>query len=182
MAIVYEIPHTSRFLATTTQFVGTFNVPTPGVYDFGSATAPVAVNTNVRVLQFQPNAVYFIERLSLGADVAEETYLQSIVTLPSLQFRKELQRTAVYERVIPCTQLIDNREVGAWVFSDRSDDWLTLTLTGVLTQVPATVGQATITLYVGLSIFQVDSNWYTANFRNVLRPGVGAVMRGQRKV
>jgi len=178
MAIVYQIPHTSRFIATTTAFVGTFNVPTPGVYDFGSTLVPVAANTNVRILQFQPNAVYFIERMSLGADVAEETYLASITTLPTLSFRKELQRTAVYERVLPCEQLIDNREVGAWVFSDRSDDWLTLSLTGVLTQVPATVGKATINLYVGLSIFQVDSNWYTANFRNVLRPGIGAVLRG----
>jgi len=179
VSLFFKIPHTARFIATSTEFVGTFNAPTIGVYDFGSAAAPVAANTNIRVMQYKPNTAYLIERLSLGGNIGEETYLDSLQTVPMLSLKRERGKgTSLYERPIPFVQFIDSREVAVWTWSDKSNDWLTLSLTGVLNQVAATVGKTTIRLFVGLSIFAVDSNWYQKNIRAALKPSIGGSLRG----
>lgn len=181
MSVFFKIPHTARYIATSTEFVGTFNVPTPGVYDFGNAAAPVAANTNVRVLQYKANTAYLIERMSVGGNLGEETYLDSLQTVPLLAFKREKGKgTSLYERPIPFVQFVDSREIAVWTWSDKSDDWLTLSLTGVLNQVAATVGKPTIRLFVGLSIFAVDSNWYQKNIRAALKPNIGGSLRGGR--
>lgn len=177
MSVFFKIPQTARFLSTSSTFVGTFNVPTVGVYDFGSFTAPVAVNNRQRILSLKNNTVYLIERLSLGGNIGEETYLDSINTLPTLTLGRERSDMIVYQRPLVFSQFIDNREVAAFVHSDKSDDWLVGSVYGVLNQVPATVGKTPINLYVSLSIYAMDNKAFNAAFRDRLAYTTGQAMR-----
>jgi len=172
MSIFYQVPQTSRFIPTANNFEAAFNVPTLGKYDFG-----IAGNAQQEIIPLQPNTVYLIERLRVAGTIAEGDYVESIDTLPLVSINRSIRDERVYSRPIPIVTYAEGWEVGAWVLSDKAGDLLTMTFTGVLNQIPSTVGLASIRVSVSLSIFAVDSGWFNTHFRNELSPTIGQSLR-----
>lgn len=162
MALQYSIPKTSVYLQTTNQFNAAFNVPTPGLYDFNTVA-----NTNRTVLALNTNAIYLINRITIGGTIPQEEYLFNLVTTPLivLRFAKESQR--VYPLRIPIVQFLDGLEAVAWFWTEQKDDILTMSITtGQLSQDAFLVGTASVNLNISLSIFEINDNGFIQQFKN----------------
>jgi hypothetical protein len=154
--------------------VATFNVPTPGAYDWN-----VAANQNQTILALQPNTIYLIERLSTGADISEIDFLDAIRTLPQLTLRKTQGNRSQTVYALPLRVLNYDRNGGvvAWVYTDRSGDLLTGSLLGVLNQTPALVGRGSVTLNAAFGIYAVEDRNYLVHFREQLSGSIGQSLR-----
>jgi hypothetical protein len=172
MSIIYQIPQTSRFIPTQNTFTATFNSPALGGYSFD-----VAGNKGQEVLPLQPNSVYLIERLRMSATVDNGDYVSSVVAVPNVILQRSIRNERVYSRPIPVQIYTDGWEVGAWVLSDKAGDKLTMTLEGLLAQVPNTVGVASIKVTVSLSVFEISTAWFNSHFRNQLSESIGQSLR-----
>lgn len=161
MALVYSIPKTARFRQVVNTFVATFNVPALGQYDFG-----VAGNTGQAVIDLEPNSIYFLDRVNVGGTIEEGEFLNAVATFPRLRFRYLIENPAVYPAPLPIVNYIDNQEVSAWVWSDKSNDSLVADLTGVLNQTPFLVGVGTVTLAVQLNLYQISESAFVSAFKN----------------
>lgn len=173
MSIKYQIPTQSRFIATSTIFSAVFNAVTPAKYDFANTTA----NQNVIVLRLQPGTIYLIERLSVGGNITESQFLESIDTFPVLTIKRSSSRESVYSQGIPIVHYFDGLECAAWVHSDKNDDDLTLSLSGLLSQLPSMIGILTARIQVSLSIYAIESSYFSGSFRDVLSTSIGQTNR-----
>lgn len=169
MSINYQIPTQARFIPTSTIFTAVFNAITPARYDFTGTTT----NQNVNVLLLQPGTIYLIERMNAGGNISEEQFLGSIDTFPELTVRRSASREGVYNRGIPIANYFDGMECAAWVFTDKKDDYLTLSFTGLLAQLPSMVGIATAKVQISLSIFAIESAYFNGSFRDGLGRTIG---------
>lgn len=162
MSLSYSIPKTATYLPTRNEFTAAFNVPTPGVYDFN-----IAANQNRPVLNMNQNAIYLINRITIGGTISQEQYLSNLVLLPLmvLKFTKENQR--VYPLSIPLVQFSDAQEAVAFFWTDKSDDALTMSIpTGQIGQDASLVGVPSVKLNISLSIFEITDNGFIQNFKN----------------
>lgn len=170
MSINYQIPTQSRYIPTSTIFQAVFNAITPARYDFTNTPG----NQNVNVLLLQPGTVYLIERMNAGGNLSEEQFLESIDSFPELAIRRSASRgEGVYNRSIPITNYFDGMECAAWVFTDKKDDWLTLSFSGLLRQLPSMVGILTAKIQISLSIFAIESAYFNGSFRDGLGKSIG---------
>jgi len=169
MSIFFQIPQQSRYIATSTIFTASYNAPTPGRYDFD-----VPTNQNLAVIELQPGVVYLLERYSSGGTLSENSFLESIDIFPELTIKRSLSGQIIYQRPIPIVNYADGIESSAWIFSDLgSNDFLTLSLSGSLKQLPVMVGIAEVKLQLGLSIYAIDSAYYNTAFRDVQNISIG---------
>jgi len=169
----YVIPHSARFIPTTNIFTATFNAPTVGAYNFG-----IAANANQVVTRLLPGSVYLIDRISIGGDISEGSFLDAIETLPQLTLRKSQTKEIVYEKSLPIVQYIDDQDVIAWVETKKSDEDLTVDLTGLLDQTADLVGEVDIKIFVSYSIYAIESSVFEFWFRTVLSNQTGEQVRG----
>lgn len=170
MSIKYEIPRRSRFLQPAMRAVATFNVPTPGVYDF----AGQAVN----ILTMEPNALYFIERINVGGDIPEEEYLFAIQTLPTAQYFDSVTQQQVFPLPLALNNYIDNQETNAWAYSDQTGHVLQLRIAGVLRATPFLIGVVSVALNIQSNIYEITDTAYIKSFRDLgQRSEVGAVVQ-----
>lgn len=174
MSIVYKIPTQSRFIPTSTIFQAVFNAITPATYDFGNTPT----NQDVNVLQLQPGTVYLIERISTGGNITESQYLESINIFPQLTIKRSISRETVYNKSIPIVNYYDGMEAACFVISDKSNDFLTLSFSGLLNQLPSMVGIAIAKMQISLSIFAVESAYFVGSFRDQLSSSIGQDNRG----
>ncbi|MFA5235092.1 MAG: hypothetical protein WC390_11895 [Sulfurimonas sp.] len=168
MSIIYQIPQQSRYVSTSTIFTGTFNVPTPGLYDFG-----IPANQDIDVLELKPGVVYLIERMSIGANIAETEFLSAIQDFPQLTIKRSLSAQIVYQRPFPIVNFADGIECAAWIHSDKQNDFLTLSLKGTFAQTPAMIGLAELKIQISLSIYAIDSAYYNVSYRDVQNISIG---------
>lgn len=176
MSIVYQIPHTARFISTYNKFTAVFNTAwEPGKYTFDQ----VAANEDQLVLKLLRGTIYLIERISVGGDIDEEVYRSAIITTPALAILKRKQgKQIVYQQPMPIANYIDDQDVTAWVKSDKDDDELLLTMTGTFNQTAAMVGLSTFSLFVSYSIYAIESTEFAKSFRGVLSNQVGREVTG----
>lgn len=174
MSISYQIPHTSRYIPTTNTFIATFNNPTLGKYDFTGGAVQ-----NQTVIQLFRDTIYLIERISVGGDLSEQVYRESIFsTVPILTLRRKQGNQIVYKNPMPIPNFIDDQDITAWIISDKQDDELLLSLDGVLTQVAETVGRDTLKLFISYSIYAIESSDFARAFRGDLSRSVGQEVIG----
>lgn len=169
MSVSYQIPPQSRFIPTANVFQATFNVPTPGVYDFTNNV----LNQNVTIMKLKPNTVYIIDRISAGGNITEGQFLESISDFPLLYIKKKIGKENVYTKPIPITNFFDGSEASAWFHSDKLGNELQATFTGVLNQLPSMVGLATAKIQISLNVFAVDSNYWNISYRQQLSKTIG---------
>lgn len=169
----YYIPHTARYIPTTNIFTAAFNVPTAGKYDFD-----VDANKNQIVEEIKPGSTYLIDRISIGGDINEGTFLDAIEVLPELTLRLSKTKEIVYKKPQPIVQYIDDQDIVAWVKTNKSDDFLTLDLTGVLDQTAELIGTSDVKLFVSLSMYAIESKVFEYWFRDTLSNQTGQQVRG----
>lgn len=169
MSVSYQLPTQARFISTSTIFTAVFNAITPGRYDFTNTVT----NQNVTVIPFQPNTVYFIDKMSVSGNITEEQFLESIDVFPILYIKKKIKTENVYQNPIPIANYYDGSEISAWVNSDKNDDELQFTFQGMLAQPASMVGIGTVKLQVTLNIFAMDSSYYNRHYRDGQLPSIG---------
>jgi hypothetical protein len=162
------VSHKAKFLPTDTRFNGNFNVPALGGYDFN-----IPANQDVQVLKLIPDSVYYIDKLSIGANIAREDFLGAISTVPLLTFKHLIGKEIVYSKSLPIVQLYEQKEATVYFKSQKENDWLTLSLTGLLIQTANLVGIDPITLDISLSIYQMYEKdfitWFEKSGQDVLK-------------
>lgn len=162
MSLMYPLPQKFKFNSTTTIFSAAFGVPTPGFYDFN-----VAANV-INLFEMQRNVVYYLERMSLGGNISEENYLNSIAVLPQLSFESSLTGEKLFMQSLPVVKFYDDRQATSFIYSDKQNDFLVLRFTGVLKQIPATIGLASIDINLTLSIYEIKDKDFNIAFRDVV--------------
>ncbi|RQW04067.1 hypothetical protein EH223_08480 [candidate division KSB1 bacterium] len=169
MAIIKSIPLNSAFIQRNVIFTGTFNVPTLGVYDFN-----VAGNTDVVLLaKLNPDHIYMFERYSFSATLDEGVFLSAINTMPTIGVKMDLNRASVYQYPMPLGNYVDGQEAVAYFKTDKPDDTLRITMRGVLNQVAAMVGIATVRAIFTCNIYDISDSKWCQEFRREVNIGAG---------
>lgn len=175
MGVTYQIPHTARFIPTTNIFNALFNVPTIGKYNFETAA-----NTGLHVLDLKRGTTYLIDRISIGGNITEGVYLDSIDSLPELILKRKKSGEIVYKTSFPVVNYVDDQDLIGWVKSEKGGDSLIVDMKGILNQTAALVGVLSVRIHVSYSIYAIDSTVFEAKFRGVLSPRVGEQVIGGR--
>lgn len=173
MSIVTRLPHQARFVQTSNIFTAEFNkvngvVTGTGKYDFGQL-----INADVLVLPTQIRSLYFIERINVGGSISEGDYLEAINIIPLCSLKRLKKSEIIYKRPIPIVNFIDNQEANAWFVSDKDGDAIRMTVTGLLDQTAALVGEQYVKLQISLNIYIVESARYVAAFMDALGDRAG---------
>lgn len=169
MSVSYQIPTQANFIPTSTQFSALFGVPTPGVYDFTNTTG----NVNVSVLKIEPNTIYMIDQIHVGANLTEGQYLESINTFPQLYVRKKIKNRNLYKFPVPIANLIDNGDMTNFFYTDNKNDELIMTFEGILNQLPSMIGISPVIVQISLNIYAIDAAYFAGAFRDVLNKSIG---------
>src|SRR5271157_4952358 len=174
--ILTKIPHNAKYIPASVIASAQFNTPTVGQYSF-----VVPGNTSIPLLTYQPNTWYFIDSLSVGGNISEEEYCQSIAVLPSIVFKRLIGFGGVPESVytypLPIPKYAENRELAVFTHSDKKDDKLIVDVSGILNQIPATVGISPISLNFAIAIFQMDEKGFNEAMRQEISPSFGQAQR-----
>lgn len=159
MSINWNIPRSALFYPTKTIFTAVFNDPIPGKYSFNRAE-----NTNVQLIELKKNSVYLIERMSAGGNIPEETYFSAQEINPELILKRSISKERVYPLPIPVLNFVDGAEIVAWVISNKKQDYLTATFTGLLRQTALLNGENSITISINLSIYEISNTDFYSKF------------------
>jgi hypothetical protein len=154
----------ARYIPTENIFRAPFGAPVVGKYSFGMQGAYDAItllNVNQVVIDLEPNSWYLIERAFVGGNIGADEYFNSIdpastTYLPRFEIKKKLAGSIVNVKAVPIVQFFQNRESPVWINSQKKTDQLLMSLTGILVQIPTTLGTAEIQITVGLSIYQMS--------------------------
>lgn len=168
MSIIYQIPHTSRFIETNNTFVANFNNPELGKYSFDNAA-----NTEVELLKLNQGSVYLIERMSVGGNITEGQYNDSIDILPTLTMKRSVDGMVVYKKPFPINNYKDDSEVVTYVVSEKEHDTLIADFRGILNQTAVLVGVPSVKIFVNFSIYAIEDNRFYNKFRGIIGDNVG---------
>lgn len=163
MSIPKWIPDSSKFIQTVNRFTGTFNNPTPGVYDFTNNAA----NDDQIVLPLVNNQIYFLEKINFGATVPEGDFLLSIATLPQMILKYQRTGEVVFQKPFNPVNYIDNQELITWIHSNKGQEVLIMSFTGVLNQIAAFVGITNIVAQVTLNIYEIKDTDFKEKWRSM---------------
>jgi hypothetical protein len=156
--ILHNIPFKSRVIPTE----NTFSAPFIGSYDFGA----VAGNQRQTVFKLDANSVYFLDNFSVAGNIASEAFLSSIIDIPAMTLSRKNDRQLIYTRSFPISQFYQNKECTCFVDSNKGDDELQISFSGILAQVSDTVGVDPLKITISFSCFAMDGNDYNAAYRD----------------
>lgn len=156
MSIRQEITWKSLPIESYNQFTANFNNPI-GQYGF----TQVAANANQVLLNMNPNYIYLIDRVSFAASIDQGAYLESLgagSVQPEMRIRfLKASGALTYPFPFPAINYKDNLEFSFWLHSPKKDDQALITMTGVLNQVPATVGTPSLIAFMSFVIYQENN-------------------------
>ena len=157
MSIVQNIPFKARLIPTE----NTFSAPFTGQYDFG-----IDANQNQTVFPLQANTVYYIDNFSVGGNISREDYLSAISTVPNITLSRKQDKSGVYTRSIPLAQFFENKPSTVYVESNKSDDELRISLSGILLQTANLVGVDPVKITISFCAFAIDERDYNITYRD----------------
>lgn len=160
--ITYKIPHKARFFPVSFSATLTLNDPI--------ANGTFQGNSTQKILDIQKNSVYLLERMSLSANISEEVFEQSLISLepPVLFFQKKTDLEPLYKFPFRIINYQNERDVSTWIFTNREKEEILCTIGGRLNQTPETIGLFKININVQLNFFVMDMNSYNQYFREEL--------------
>ncbi len=162
--VTFNIPHTADYIPTANIFTASFSDPTLGKYNFD-----VDGNRNQVVCELQGNSIYMIARMSIGGDIGEEIYSNSIEIIPAVTLRRKRNNVLVYPDEIKIVGYSPAQEVITFIYSDQKGeriDQLLISCTGLLKQTVDTVGREKIGLNITFEIYKISSVDWIQEFRN----------------
>lgn len=161
--INFPIPHTARYVCTGNIFKATYNIPGWSAYSFNTPA-----NTNQKVIDLQKNSVYFLERITVGGNISEEIFNNSINDIPLLVLKYKQTGSIVYEKPIPILGYYQNQEISTFIKSEITNDELLMSFNPVLNQVLDTIGLDEMRIGISFSFFVIDNNEYNAVIRDTV--------------
>lgn len=179
MGITFQIPSTARPISTNNIFSGVFNNPTIGKYDFN-----ILANKNQVVTPLQEKTIYLIERISVGGNISESTFLDAVEldqatnSKPEYDLRYSINKTKVYQKSFPVLNYIDDKDVVMWVLSDKGHNELTMDFNALLNQTAELVGVSEIKISINLTMYAIDDIGFNSRFRDILSGNVGQQVMG----
>ncbi len=177
MSLIVQLPPGTQFYQPVVRFTAAFGVPLVGGYDWN-----VAGNTDVTIMTIQKNHLYLIERYSFSADIAEGSFLDNIVTVPTLAVRLPSENRLIYPNPIPLVNYIDGLETLIYAYGDQKQN-LAGTFRGQLAQGAALVTVAAVVAQVQFNIYEIKNVDWIDNFlgrthggqaRGLVLPGKGS--------
>lgn len=160
MSVIQSLPRQARVIYTGNIFSAVFNSPTVGKYDYN-----IAANRDQEVIELFPGSTYLIDKIAVGGTVSEDVYNSSIDVIPEITFKRKVDKNPIYKKPFQIVKYMENSDLVAFATSEKQTDFLTMTLTGLLIQVPATVGILFVKLNVHLVIYAMDSTSYEKWFK-----------------
>jgi hypothetical protein len=158
--VIHKIPHTARFLPTTTGFTAGFNTPTLGKYNFG-----VPGNVGRVIIPLDVNTTYFLDNMQIGGDIPQEEFLAAINTTPQITFKKVINNEIIYTTKIPLVLYSQEKPLTCFFRTDKGNDALIVDLEGILNQTFFLLGRSSVTLSMTLAIYAMDERDYNENFK-----------------
>lgn len=140
-----------------------------GQYNFG-----IAGNADQQFLAMQEDSVYVISSLNFFAQASESDWLLSMDTeanFPKFNLRTQSSNIAgVYAEPVRCVNYRRDTEQLLFVYSEKKDENLLISFSGIVNQVPGMVGTDPLLAEVNMTIYQVfDVPWVT-NYKNGYPP------------
>lgn len=160
MAINRDITSKARIIPTQNNFSAAYTL---GVYDFGTVG-----NTAQVVFTLDANSVYYLDRFSVAGNIASEDFLSCISVTPLLTLGRKNDNQLIYTRSFPITQFYENKDCSCFVESNKGNDALVVSLTGVLNQNSNLVGVDPVILTLSFSCYAIDDRDYNRVFRDSL--------------
>lgn len=174
MSVIYQIPHTARFLSPAAGFIAPFNTVEIGKYSFNST-----INKTVPVLKMEPNTIYLIERISWGASIPSEIYSGRMDGAPPrLALKTKIAQDLIFAIPYSLANYTNDSPFVAWYKNDLADDEIQAEVTGTLKQSSELVGINSITLSASFAIYAINDARFSEQFRGVLSSNVGEQVRG----
>jgi hypothetical protein len=157
MSVFFRVPLKSIFIPTHNVFTANFNSPVIGQYSFNTP-----LNTNVFVLKMQPDSVYMIDRITVGANIDESIYLNSIVDFPRISLRRKNNKMNLTPLPYYINNFARNSDFVVLQSAGNDTEEMLMTVNGLLNQIPDTIGVLQLKInstdfnneYVGKSRFQ----------------------------
>ena len=169
MSLLFNIPHKNKFNTPTAVFRGIINNPTVGVYDFN------VVTNNITMFKLERNSVYLVERISVGSNVSEEIYLNSIESVsqnpPTLFFSSLLTGEVFFTQKLAVVGFYPDKQTTVFLSSDKGNDALQVKFSGVLDQIWDTVGKTEIDIILTMSVYEINNKefkiWYEKSYHDI---------------
>lgn len=159
--IQHLIPHQARYISTQNTFSAAFT----GVYDFS-----IPANANQLVIRLSANTVYFIDNYAFAGNITQEDFLSAINTVPSIKLSRKNDKDPVYMKAIPLNQYSPDKPATVFVLSNKANDQLLITFTGLLNQIAPLVGISPVSFTLSFSIYAIENNDYNREFISNLDP------------
>lgn len=184
MSIEIKIPVNSIPRQTASQFTGVWSqAPHINLYSFNPTIVTPANNINTLIMPMNKNSIYLLSGIGFSCDIPEGDFKSSINTIPELQLNKLSTGVQIFQNRIPFINYVDSQEFVYFFSSQMSPEALQGTFTGLLNQIPATVGDLEIIAQVQLNIYQIiDTRWQAKFFDPKTQLGNELAMRGSARV
>lgn len=164
-----RIPTSARYITPFQSFHAPFNEYSDGTYNFADTSLR---NTNRRLMELQTNTVYLLQLLSIGSNIDEGKYLDSVVDVPRFVLSRQQKNEFIYREPISVVNFARGEDVTAFINVDFNDYLLITLNVGVLNQTIDLVGKEEIILFVKFSVWAIESTEYLRYYKD--RPGEGA--------
>lgn len=175
--IPITIPVSAQPIFTDNRFVATFNAPTIGRYDWN-----IAGNQGQLVTAARENSVYILDSVAFSTSIPVGDFQSSLLPglAPALNLRTSRARMPIYRAPLPFTNYFYPLPLTAFFNSQSGGDNLLIDFSGLLKQIPATVGILTITAFVQMVIYEItDRQWIESYFLPKTREGANLSLRGR---
>ena len=151
------LPKKKRYITTSNIFNANFNTAVGnGLY--GRYNFLTDINATQDVLKYKAGTVYLLERVSVGGNLPEEIFFDSIESTPILTLKNKIGNEVIFEKPILVSGYKKNEDITTYLVNQKDGDILTCNCSGILKQVTDTVGVPVIRLFVQFSIFALDQN------------------------
>lgn len=176
MSLNVKIPSKSLVFRPTARFVATYNVPTPGKYDFTNEGAPNFVNVNVPLMALKRQSIYLIDRWTFNTTVSTDLYQQGISTNPNPQIRLKLIRksdTIITQTAWDVDAEVSDEEIMVWFHTDQDEDQLVASFEGQLDQVGDLINFSEILASLKLNVYQISNRAWVEKYQQGTHEAIG---------
>ena len=112
------------------------------------------------------NYLYFIERVNIGGTQSQEIFQNAMNTIPILTFRRSLDNQYVFPKPFPIVNYVSNQELNGWLITDRDNDSLVCTVTGLLNPTVDLIGQDNFALNMQVNIYEIQDSEYIKGWKS----------------
>ena len=162
MSIVYSVPANSNFQKCGGTLYALFNLPGYlGKYCFEAG----ALNS-ISFEKFQKNCLYLIERYSISFSLAKDSFYESINSPTRMYLQFSSNKENILNRPYTVINYQAESNINLWVYTNKSENFFTITMKGIFDQLPAMIGMTSVKAYIDFTIIEIHDNGYINAWKN----------------